>query len=64
MLIASVDIIFQVSDVNHKLIISLFLYDLLGCICFLSKIRCGHVYNLGPGWRCETGLSPPVKYFY
>ena len=25
-------------------------------------ISCSHL-NLGWGWRCETGKSPPVKYF-
>ena len=28
------------------------------CMCLDTHL------NLGGGWRCETGLSPPVKYFY
>ena len=32
------------------------------CVLSLSQMCPSLHQNLGGGWRCETGLSPPVKY--
>ena len=33
------------------------------CVLSLSQMCPGPHWNLGRGWRRETGLSPSVKYF-
>ena len=38
--------------------------DLLSCVLSLSQMCPGPHQNLWRGWRHETGLTPPVEYFY
>ena len=35
----------------------------VSCVLSLSQMFSGPHQNQGRGWRRETGLSPPVKYF-
>ena len=39
-------------------------YAVYSGVLSLSQMCPGPYHNKGRGWRRETGLSPPVKYYY